>query len=438
MPSLSLSHTFQILHRVWPIIVANASVPLLGLADAAVMGRSGSTAELAGLAVANLIFNLLYWSCGFLRMATTGFVAQAAGRGDDARIQSLCLRMAVIASSIGIALVAAQMVIGPVVFGVLQASAEVENQAYVYFRIRIWGAPAALLLYVVMGRLIGLGHSRSLLAIQVALNLTNILLDVLLVTVADMGLAGVALGTLVTEWLFAAGAVAIFVRSVRCARGSWSPFGNAFSSTAITGIFSANRDLFIRTLCLLLGFGWFLQRSAGFGDTTLAANHLLLAIISFCAFFLDGFAYVAEADVGRASGAGNRQAFQQSVRTTSVCAIICAVILAGSVLMFGGTVISWLTTIETVRVTATDLLPWACLYITVSAVAFQLDGIFIGAIEHRALRDASIGALTVFLLLSFALAGLLADGLWLAFVGYVAARAAGLLAFYPALLRRLE
>ncbi len=428
------SNTIRILQRAWPIILANASVPLLGLADAAIMGRFGTTAELAGLAAVNFIFNLLYWSCGFLRMATTGYVAQASGRGDMAEIQALCLRMSAIAAVIGAVLVASQLPVSHMVFAILRASEDAEAQARIYFHIRIWGAPATLVLYVVMGLLIGLGKSRLLLALQVGLNLTNITLDLLLVTVAELGLAGVAAGTLVTEWVFAGIAIFLLFHSRRHQRSSLAAaLGNAFSKGALQTVFFANRDLFIRTLCLLLGFGWFLQRSADYGDLVLAANHLLLAIISFSAFFLDGFAYVAEADVGKAIGTGDRQAFRQSVRTTTVCAVVCGLLLAASIFLFGDLVLSGLTTIAPVHASATALLPLACLYIAFSAAAFQLDGIFIGALEHRALRNASIGSMVFFVACSLALETQGETGLWLAFCAYVLARALGLLWAYPAI-----
>ncbi len=430
------ANTLHVLQRVWPIILANASVPLLGLADTAVMGRFGTTAELAGLAAVNFIFNLLYWSCGFLRMATTGYVAQASGRGDTEEIQALCLRMFVVALMIGVALVATQLLISHTVFAVLRASEEAESQARIYFHLRIWGAPATLALYVVMGLLIGLGKSRLLLALQVGLNLTNIVLDILLVTVAEWGLAGVAAGTLVTEWLFAGIAIALLVRHRHDpSRPLRAAIGKAFSRGALATAFSANRDLFIRTLCLLLGFGWFLQCSAGFGDTVLAANHLLLAIISFSAFFLDGFAYVAEADVGKAIGTRDRQAFRQSVRTTTICAIVCGILLALGIYLLGDVLLSWLTTIQPVHASATALLPLVCLYIALSAAAFQLDGIFIGALEHRALRNASIASMIFFVACSFALEDQGVTGLWLAFSAYVLARALGLLLAYPAIER---
>lgn len=414
--------------------MANASAPLLGLADTAVIGRTGSVEALGAIALGSLIFSFVYWSFGFLRMTTTGFVAQADGAGEENAVR-LCLGRALcLGATFGIGLLLLQAPIHGAAFWLLDGSAEVEAQAQVYFQYRIWGAPAALATYAITGTLIGLERSRMLLALQVLINGLNIALDVYLAGYLGLGVRGIALGTAVAEWvgLLAGGAMVWLLFKGRAAtRLDWKEL---FDTEALRGLFGAQLDILIRTLFLLAGFAWFTNQGARFGDTTLAANHVLLQLVSFSAFVLDGFAFATESLVGRAQGQKDRGLFDRAVRLTWELAVISAMLLSMSVALGGGAAVRALTDLAEVRQASDQFLPYAAVYILLSVGAFQLDGIFIGTTRTKAMRNASIASFAGFLGLSLILTPFyLNQGLWVSFVGYVVLRAACLGVQMPAL-----
>lgn len=422
----------------WPIILANAAVPALGLVDTAVVGHYGSATELGGLALGALLFNIVYWSFGFLRMGTTGFVAQAHGAGDEAEVRAAFVRALLLAAGIGLALLALQWPVSRLYFAWMDGSAAVESVSDGYFRARIWGAPAALSLFAVSGLLIGLGRSRELLLVQLLLNGLNAGLDLWFAGALGMGARGIGLGTAIAEWGTCAVALPLAWRVLRARHSGHGP-ALAWSRIAdlprIRQALSANGDILVRTVCLLLAFTWFANAGARFGDVTLAANHILLQLVSFSAFFLDGFAFVAEAQVGAAWGARNRDAFRRSVRLTSELAVATALLLALAILLAGGAAVHALTSLAVVREAAVLHLPWAALYVLVSVAAFQLDGVFIGSTRTRQMRNAALLSLAVFLLVAWAAAGAWGNhGLWAAFVVHVVARA---MALWP-YVRRLD
>lgn len=431
----------EIAQRAWPLILANAAVPLLGLVDTAVIGNLGTVADLGAIALGALIFSFVYWGFGFLRMGTTGFVARASGAEDFEGVRAVLGRSLLLALTLGLILVILQWPIQRLAFSLLSASNEVEALAYGYFSIRIWGAPATLASFALMGYLIGLGESRALLRIQLLLNGLNIGLDVLFAGYFRLGAEGIALGTVIAEWITVIYALQFIVKKLRIAQGRdqplW-PVRRIMDQDALLGMLTANFDIMIRTLLLVFSFAFFTDQSARFGDSILAANHLLLQIIAFTAFFLDGFAFVVESLAGKAMGAGNRHEFEQAVRRTSEFALVTAASLALGLLVFGGGVIGLLTDLNEVQSIATDLQWLAALYVLLSFVAFQLDGIFIGVSFTREMRHAAIISLAVFL----AAWMMLIDefgvvGLWWSMIIYVVARALALLLFYPRLLRAI-
>lgn len=428
-----------ILALAWPIVLANIAAPLLALTDTAIIGRIGSTADLGGLALGSLLFNLLYWTFGFLRMGTTGFVANANGRDDSAAVRAHMLRAGLLALVCGSALTALQVPLLAAGLAAFDASAAVESVASEYLSIRLWSAPASLMIVAIMGGLIGLGDSRSVLIVQLVLNGLNIALDLWLGVGLGLGIVGVAIGTVIAEWL-AAGLALVLLHRVLKARASddepMLPFDRLRNWAGWRAVLSANGDIMLRTLCLLLGFAWFTNRGAQFGDVVLAANHLLLQFITFSAFFLDGFANAAESRVGAALGARRVERLDRVVRNSTQLAVATAAALAATVLLFGPLLINLLTDLPDVRTVATDYLPWTALYVLLSVGAFQLDGVFIGASQTRAMRNASVVAVLIFLALSLLFGSWQNLGLWLAFVGYVIARACTLVAAYPALRRR--
>ena len=442
MNPLSQSHETSyrsIAGRVWPIVVANAATPLLGLADTAVIGRTGEVAALGAIALGSLIFSFVYWTFGFLRMGTTGLVAQAMGSEDEPEVRAIVGRSVLMGMSIGVILLTIQIPVFRLALHLLKGGQEVETLSSVYLGTRIWGAPAALALYAVMGALVGLGRSRTLLWVQVVLNSINIGLDVLLAGYFGMGVAGIGIGTAISEWVAALLALYLVVRILKQqhrnedAFWSWS---RILDLPQLTRMFVVNGNIMIRTFCLLIGFGWFTQQGARLGEVTLAANHILLQFVSFSAFFLDGVAFATEALVGVAAGARRIDVFNLLVRRTAIMAGAIALILSLGSILVGPLMISVLTDHEAVRVAARSLLPYASLYILLSFVAFQFDGIYIGVTRSRDMRNASFASLIAFLAIGYPLTGTYeAIGLWISFIVFVVARAVSLGVLYPRLLR---
>lgn len=431
----------RIVGLAWPFILANAAVPLLGLVDTAVIGNLGSAQDLGAIAFGALIFSFVYWGFGFLRMGTTGFVAQAAGASDFIEVRAVLGSSLLLAVGLGCLLIVLQLPVQWLAFTFLSGSDDVEQMAALYFSIRIWGAPATLIGFVGTGFLIGIGRSKTLLALQLFLNGLNILLDLLLAGIFGLGAAGIALGTVISEWC----AVLLGAVLLRRVLLEMSPEGESFwplekilDQKKLAQLLSANLDIMIRTLLLVFSFAFFTNQGARFGDIALAANHILLQIISFSAFFLDGFAFAAEGLVGRAFGAGDSLQFMAAVRRTSMLAALSAVILASIVLLFGADLIAALTNLPAVRLAASNLIYLAAIYILMSVAAFQLDGIFIGASCTRQMCYGAIQSVLFFLLVCWMLVPRFGiPGLWWAMILYVVVRAVVLFRYFPQMRTKL-
>jgi MATE family, multidrug efflux pump len=429
----------SVLATVWPIILANASAPLLGLADTAVIGRTGSVEALGAIALGSLIFSFAYWSFGFLRMTTTGFVAQADGAGQEDELRMCVVRALLLGALLGLGLLLLQTLVAWAAFWLLDGSHEVEQQARTYFGWRIWGAPAALATYAVTGALVGLERSRLLLILQVFINGLNVVFDVYFAGVLSMGVRGIALGTVIAEWVGLLCGILMMWFVFKDRMRTELSWVRLLERDALKGLFGAQIDILVRTLFLLAGFAWFTNQGAKFGDTVLAANHVLLQLVSFSAFVLDGFAFATESLVGRAQGRKDRVQFDRAVRLTSELGLVSALILSLGAALGGAAAVDALTDLEAVRETARAYLPFASVYIALSVGAFQLDGIFIGTTRTSAMREASIASFFGLLGLSFMLTPHWENtGLWISFVGYVVLRGLTLLIQLPALRRSLR
>jgi MATE family multidrug resistance protein len=425
-----------------PVILANAAAPLLGLADTAVIGHTGDAAAMGAIALGTLIFSFLSWGFAFLRMGTTGFVAQAAGAGDRVEVRAALARALLTAMTIGVLLIVLQWPLRAVALAVFGATAAVEQGVALYFHARIWSAPATLGLYALLGTLIGLGRMRALLALQILLNGLNLILDLWFVLGLGWGVPGVALGTVLAEWAAFAAGLFLVLRVIRphpTERVPMWSWPDIFVRRHWRRMVSTNTDILWRTLALLAGFAWFTNQGARFGDATLAANHILLQFTTLSAFFLDGFAFVLEAQVGHAAGAGQVDRFRVTAWRATLLAGATAMLLALAIAGLGPWFVQRLTTIAAVQELALGHLPWAALYVVCSFPAFQLDGIFVGTSESRPMRDATLVALLIFLGASWVAVERWAnDGLWLAFVGFVIARGGVLGVYLPRLTRRLR
>ena len=430
-PADAITHR-RVLRLAVPIILANIGTPLLGAVDTAVMGHLPSPAYIGGVAIGALVFSFLYWAFGFLRMATTGFIAQARGAGDHQEIRDVALRAAMLAVLLGLAVVALQTPAREIAFWAVEATPRVEALAGAYFDIRVWGAPATLLVYVGIGWLIGMERTGTVLALTLYMNGLNIALDLLFVPVLGWGIEGVALATLIAEVSTAAIGAAVILRLHRPLGGRWRRRGLLADRAKTRGILRANTDIFIRTLCLIFAFAWFTAQGAKLGETVLAANAVLFHFFLLIGHGLDGFAFAAEALVGGAIGRGDRARYGEAIRLTTVWAGIVAAVFALAYLAAGGLIIDTLTDIEKVRDLARLYLPWAIFVPLAGVWSFQLDGIYIGATRTREMRNGMALALAVYLAAGYLLLEIWGNnGLWLALYVFLIARAAFLLLWLP-------
>ena len=420
-----------------PVMLSNLSTPLLGVVDTAVVGRIPDPAHIGAVAVAALVFTFVFWAFGFLRMGTTGLSAQALGARDEIELTACLGRSLSMALIIGVALIALQWPIREITLGLIDPGERVEPLARAYFDIRIWAAPATLANYALLGWFIGLGRTGIALGLQLVLNLTNMVLDIVFVLGFGWGVSGVALGTLLAEITAAATGLVVAWIFVRERGGGWS-LARILDRERLRRTIAVNRDIMIRSLALLFVFLWFVTHGARQGEVVLAANAVLMHFISVTSYFLDGLAFAAEALVGRAVGAGRRAALQLAVRLTTLWAVATAVVLSLAFIAAGPWVIDFMTVDPTTRVAAREHLAWAALAPLVGVWAFQLDGIFIGATRTVDMRRAMLASTVVFLAAWWLLQPLGNHGLWAAFHVHYIARLLTLMRYYPALLRSVR
>ncbi len=425
--------------RVWriagPAMLANMSVPLLGMVDTAVMGHLPEPYYIGAVAVGALIFSYIYWGFNFLRMGTTGFTAQAYGSGDADEVRATLARALLLALAIGAAVLALQRPIIAAALAIIDASPEVEGLAGAYYDIRVWAVPVALVNAVAMGWFIGMHDTRPVLFLQLFMNGINIVLDLVFVVGLGWGVEGVALASLIAE--YAAGALALALVLGRLARvgGGWRR-RRLLDWAALRRTLGVNRDIFVRTLCVLTAFAYFTAKGAGMGDLTLAVNAVLMNFFALTAFGLDGLAFAAEALVGAAVGAGDRGALRRAVRVSSAWALAVAALFTVLYALGGALVVALITDLPEIRALTRDFLPWAVALPLVSVWGFQLDGIFIGATRGREMRNMMILSLLAYLGVSAVLIPALGNhGLWLSLLFFMAMRGLTLAFCYPGLER---
>ncbi|MGD9868950.1 MAG: MATE family efflux transporter [Hyphomicrobiales bacterium] len=399
-----------------PIIFANVTTPLIGIVDTAVLGQLGDAHYIGAVAIGAIIFTMVYWAFGFLRMGTTGLTAQAEGARNDAEVVAVLTRGLLLAGVAGTVLIALQWPIGKTAFALLQGTDQVETEASTYFYIRIWSAPFALANYAVLGWFIGIGRAGTAMTLQLLLNGTNAALDTLFVLGLGMGVEGVAIGTLMAEMSAAVAGAIIAWREI-AARGAPVERRRMMDPVALKRMLSVNGDIMIRTLSLMFAFVWFTAQSATGGDTVLAANAILMNMVSFAAYFLDGFAFAGETFVGQAVGAGRRKRFREAVVMTSLWAAAFSFALSAVFWFAGGAIIDALTINAEVRETARVYLAWAAALPLISFPCFQLDGIFIGATRSADMRNMAVLSSVIYLGAWAVLTPVWGNhGLWLALV----------------------
>ncbi|MEO7690257.1 MAG: MATE family efflux transporter [Sphingomonas sp.] len=425
----------SIFAQAWPIMLGQTTVPLVGLVDTAIIGRTGDAAALAGVALGTTVINLVFWTFGFLRMGMTGMTAQAEGAGDASEVEAMLLRGVIAGVLLGAILFALQLLLIPLALRTLAGGGAMDDAARGYVSARFFGAPASLSIFAINGWLIGLGRTRAALALQIVMNLVNIGFDLLFVWHFHMGARGVGLGTASAEWISLAVGLIIAGRGIAWRR-IFSP--TLFGDGALKRLFAVNADIMVRTIALLLMFVWFTNAGARLGATALAANHVLMQFVSVSAFVLDGFAFTAESRVGQAIGAGSRQAVTRAIRLTGEFSVLAGIGFALLFFAAGAPLIAFFASNPGVRVQAMSLLPFAAIIPAIGVPAWLLDGIFIGATRGKALRNAAIVATSLYIATDLALRPFGASGIWWALMASYLYRALALGAYLPGLLRTIE
>lgn len=426
---------WDVLKIAVPITLSNATVPLIGFVDTAVIGQLGLPHLMGGVAIGALIFNLLYWGFSFLRMGTTGLTAQALGAGEKREIAGHLLRALMLAVVAGCLLILLQRPIRYGALWLMGGSRDVQTAAATYFDLRIWAAPAGLVNFALLGWFIGLGRSGVAFGIQLLLNLINMLLAIVLVLIAGLGVEGVGLAALIAE-VAAAGAGLSIAALIARQMDVSAPLADAIDWLRLSRSLAINADISVRAVATYTVHMFFTSQGAAAGDVVLAANALLVTIKNITIYLLDGFAFAAEALVGRAVGARDRAQFDEAVWLTTLWAGGLAVLVALAVWFAGPSVIAFTAKSEEVQATAAIYLAWAAVAPLFGVWCFQLDGIFIGATQTRDMRNTMIVSASIYLVIALALLPYFGNhALWISYLIFYVVRAVTLAMCMPRMTR---
>ena len=416
------THDREILQIAIPSIVSNITVPLLGLVDTTIVGHLGTASYIGAIAVGGMLFNIIYWIFGFLRMGTSGMTSQAYGQKDEAETMRILVRSTGIGMLIALVLIILQYPIERTAFIFIKATPEVEGLASLYFRICIWGAPAVLGLYSISGWCIGMQNSRYPMYIAITQNIVNILVSLVLVYAFDMKIEGVAIGTLVAQYSGFIMAIWLWSSHFRHLL-RYVHLQTLMTKGAIRRFFEVNRNIFLRTLCLVSVTMYFTSAGAKQGDVVLAVNTLLMHFFTFFSYIMDGFAYAGEALAGKYIGANDRPALRQMIRQLFVWGIGLSVAFTLVYSIGGETFLALLTNEKSVITTSNTYFYWVLAIPLAGFAAFLYDGIFIGATATGLMLRAMFVASVAFFGIYFGCRGIMGNhALWLAFITYLALR----------------
>ena len=416
----------QILQIALPSIVSNITVPLLGMIDVAIVGHMGSPVYIGAVAVGSMIFNLVYWLFGFLRMGSSGLTAQALGRRDLTEVTRILVRSVAVALGIALMLIMLQVPLRWLMFWLIGPTADVVPFATTYFYIVIWGAPASLALFSLMGWYIGMQNTRIPMFISIMQNVVNILASLTLVYGFGLKIEGVALGTVIAQYaglLMALGLLVGYYGKVF--RGRMRLLRNSVFSLLLppSSFLQINRDIFLRTLCLVAVNLFFTSAGARQGAVILSVNTVLLQLYLFFSYFMDGFAYAGEALCGKAYGAHNGTTFRETLRRLWMWMVIVTTAYTLLYIIGGHWIVGLLTDEPQVLETSRDYLFWAWLIPVAGCVAFIWDGVFIGMTATKGMLVSSFLSALVFFGVYGLTVGVVGNhGLWLAQVTYLAMR----------------
>ncbi len=419
------------------MILANLSTPLLGMVDTAVVGHLNSPVYLGAVALGSMLFTFLFWGFGFLRMVTTGLTSQA-NANNDASPRDVLIQSGLLALIIAAVLLLLQAPIGWLAFSIIDGSAEVLAEAQQYYAIRIWGAPATLLNYAILGWLIGLSASRSALAVVLVINISNIVFDLLLVNGLGMKADGVALASVIAEYsglifaLFLLQKRQLVLHRIKLAEELQLMLANRHH-------LNLHGNFMLRTLCLIFSFAFFTNQGAQAGDATLAANMVLLNFITFMAYVLDGFANATEVMSGRAIGRHDAAMLKRSLILNGFWSLLTASLFSLVYWLFGNEIIALLTSIDSVAAMAADYRLWVVLAPWLGVWSYLFDGLFVGATLGREMRNTMLFSTFVcYLPAWYLMQGWGNHGLWAALMVLLAARGLSQSVYLPRIINRLN
>ncbi|MFC1460866.1 MATE family efflux transporter [Microvirga arabica] len=430
---LDISH-YRILALALPMTLSHVTTPLLGLVDATVIGRLGEAHLLGAVALGAVIFDFVFWSFGSLRMATAGLTAQATGAGNRHEVDVTLARAFLVSAVTGLLLILLQWPIAAMAFSMAGASEAVTEALSTYFFIRIWAAPFTLANYVILGSTLGRGRTDLGLFLQVAINVINIGLTMVLVLGLDLGIAGAAIGTALAEVLGVGLGIVVLRRlGSNPLAVTWA---EVLNRAAMLQTLAMNRDIMIRNVALILAFSIFSALGARSGDVTLAANAVLYNMFLIGGYFLDGFATAAETLCGQSIGARDERSFRRATRLSLGWSLGFGLAVSALFLIAGGPFIDFVSTNPDVRAYARDYLVFAALTPFLGAAAFAFDGIYTGATWTRSMRDLMVIAFVAYAGILLAAGSLGNTALWIALLAFLSARGLGQFILYPRLARK--
>ena len=409
----------RILGLAVPSIISNITVPLLGLVDVSIVGHLGSATYIGAIAVGGMLFSMIYWIFGFLRMGTSGLTAQAYGRRDLAEVILLFVRSLGIAFGLALLLIMLQYPILKVAFTLIDATPAIKDLASLYFRICIWGAPAVLGLYSFAGWFVGMQNSRFPMYIAITQNVVNIAASLFFVFIWNRGVAGVAMGTLVAQY---AGLLMASLLWYGYYRRLWQKLNWQMLTDYETmrSFFILNRDIFFRTLCLVAVTTYFTSRGAEQGDIILAVNTLMMQLFTLYSYIMDGFAYAGEALTGHYVGAHNQADLRRMIRTLFAWGVGLALAFTLLYGIGGSSFLGLLTNEQEVLNASSDYFYWVLAIPLAGMAAFLWDGIYIGATASRQMLYSMLVASVSFFILQRIFQQQMGNhALWMAFIAYL-------------------
>ena len=418
----------KILALALPNIISNITVPLLGLVDIAIVGHLGDDSLIGGIAIGTAVFNFIYWNFAFLRMGASGCTAQAYGARNFTEIASVFVRALILALAAALLLVVFQRPIGHAVFLLMDGTPHTMSYAADYFYARIWAAPATISMFAFHGWYIGMQNSRFPMYISIGVNVVNLIFCLWFALGLGWGIVGVAWGTVVAQYSGLVLSIVLwgvyyrrFLRYIR--------IRECLKLDALLALFKINRDIFLRTACIVVVYTFFTSASSGMGDTMLAVNTLLMQLFTLFSYLMDGFAYAGESLAGRYTGAHNVQALNRCVRLLLVWGGVVAVLYTGVYAFGWRTVLSLFTESPAILSEAGGYVGWLIAIPLVAFIPFTIDGILIGATRTAVMRDSVFLSTALFFAVYYGFRSVIGNNaLWAAFLLFLIAR--GILQYF--------